>query len=561
MKELKTKKMKNFKYYIGLLLALTLVFTSCQEDDASIGDIITPSNVTISAEVVGLDADNPYGDGSGFVNFTATANDEITYQFNFGDGKTGVAPSGAIQHRFTVTGVNTYTVVVSAVGSGGVTSSTSMEVEVFSSFSDVEVENFLAGELVNDSKKWYWAANIPLHVGLGPVEDDYGNGEFAYEAWWNAIQPWDEEKSCMYDNEFVFTRTEKGLTFEQTVGPAFVPGTYAGTIGVDGDTCHDETVATTMFGVKNVSFFPSSSKAATEGSYNEKPYRGTTFEISDGGFMGWYVGASTYDIISISEDKLHVRIIEKGGGAAWYQVFTSSKPTEGEVFESVFNSLVWSDEFDTNGAPDATKWTYDIGAGGWGNQELQTYTNSTDNAVVEDGFLKITARAENGGYTSARLKSENLYEFTYGRVEVRAKLPNAQGTWPAIWMLGANFDIVDWPACGEIDIMEQNGQDKATTYGALHRPGNFGGDADIGSIPNATSTTEFHNYTVEWTTSEIKLLVDDTVFLSFANSPDTPYNLDFFMILNIAMGGALGGDIDPAFTEDTMEIDYVRVYQ
>ena len=555
--------MKNIKYYIGILITLAVVSTSCQDDDASVGDIIAPTGVTITAEILGVDAANPNGDGSGLVNFTATANNEITYQFNFGDGKTGVAPSGEITHRFTNTGINKYTVVVNAVGTGGQTSSAAVELEVYSSFTDPEAENLLAGELVGDSKTWYWAADLPVHVGLGPVEDDYGNGEFAYEAWWNGIQPFDEEKYCMYSGEFVFTRTDNGLTFEQTVGPAFVPGTYADAIGVAGDVCHDETVATTMFGIKNVSFLPSTSKAALEGSYNDEPYRGTSFEISDGGFMGWYVGASTYDIISVTEDMLQVRIIQAGNGFAWYQIFTSSKPSEeGEAFESVYDNLVWSDEFDTPGAPDATKWTYDYGAGGWGNGELQTYTDNAENVIIEDGFLKITAKDDGaGGYTSTRLKSQDLNEFTYGRVEVRAKLPAAQGTWPAIWMLGANFDTVGWPACGEIDIMEQTGQDKTISSGALHFTGNSGGNAITESTSNATSTTEFHNYTVEWTATVIKLLVDDTVFLTFENTPDSAFNADFFMILNVAMGGSLGGTVDPSFTEDTMEIDYVRVYQ
>ena len=557
--------MKNIKYYIVMIFSLALVFTSCQEDDASIGDIIAPSNVTISAEIVGADAANPYGDGSGIVNFSATANDEITYQFNFGDGKTGVAPSGQMAHRFTVTGVNTFTVVVNAVGTGGVVSSASMEVEVFSSFADPEAENLLAGELVGDSKTWYWAANIPLHVGLGPVEDDYGNGEFAYEAWWNAIGPWDEEKYCMYQNEFVFTRTANGLTFEQTVGPAFIPGTYASELGVAGDTCHDETVATTMFGVKNVSFLPSTSKAATEGSYKEAPYRGTAFEISDGGFMGWYVGASTYDIISVTEDMLQVRIIQAVNGFAWYQVFTSSKPTEGEAeFESAYNNLVWSDEFDTDGAPNAANWTYDLGAGGWGNQEVQTYTSDASNVSVSEGTLKITAKKDGSDYTSARLKSIDLYEFKYGRVEVKAKLPAAQGTWPAIWMLGANFPDVGWPVCGEIDIMEQTGADKNTSLGTFHW-------FDTGTNANASygetlavsdTSTEFHLYTLEWSAEELIILVDNVPVVNIGNNADLPfYDKEFFFILNIAMGGTLGGDIDPAFTEDTMEIDYVRVYQ
>lgn len=225
--------------------------------------------------------------------------------------------------------------------------------------------------------------------------------------------------------------------------------------------------------------------------------------------------------------------------------------------------LVLSDEFEINGAPDPTNWTYDLGDGGWGNGEAQTYTNDAENVIVEDGYLKITAKSDGaGGYTSARVKSENLQEFTYGRVEVRAKLPSAGGTWPAIWALGANFDTVGWPSCGEIDIMEQTGADKNTVLSTLHFPGNSGGGGITNSTSVSTATTEFHNYTVQWTPDLIEFWVDDNpVHNSFVNSTGTPFNSDFFFIMNVAMGGTLGGTIDPEFTEDTMEVDYIRVYQ
>lgn len=225
--------------------------------------------------------------------------------------------------------------------------------------------------------------------------------------------------------------------------------------------------------------------------------------------------------------------------------------------------LAWSDEFEINGAPDPTNWTYDLGVGGWGNGEAQTYTNDPENVIVEDGFLKITAKTDGaGGYTSARIKSENLQEFTYGRVEVRAKLPSAGGTWPAIWTLGANFDIVGWPACGEMDIMEHVGNNPNTVLSTLHYTGNSGGSGPTGSIEIATATSDFHNYTMEWTADSIEFRVDDNpVHNTFVNNTNTPFNNDFFFIMNVAMGGSLGGTIDPEFTEDTMEIDYIRVYQ
>jgi hypothetical protein len=564
--------MKNIKYYIGLVMVLVLVFTSCQEEEATFGDIITPSDVTISAEIVGVDADNPNGDGSGFVNFIATANNEISYKFDFGNGKSEVAPNGVVTHRYTTTGTNTYTVVVNAIGTGGVKSSTSVDIEIFSSFSDVEAVEMMSGSVVGESKTWYWASDKASFVALGPVTDGTMN-EFAYGFWWSDIAPWDEAKSCMYTNEFVFTRLEEGLTFEQTVGPAFIPGTHAETLGVEGDICHDETVATTMFGLKNVSFLPSSSKAALEGTYGEdaqgqpRPYRGTSFEISDGGFMGWFVGASTYDIIKVTDDELVVRIIEDGDDYAWYHTFTSTKPVQGTVVTSyTYNDLVWEDDFNTDGAPDPANWTYDLGRGsnGWGNGESQSYTDNADNVKVEDGSLKITAKADgSGSYTSARLKTQGLYKFKYGRVEVKAKLPAAQGTWPAIWMLGSNITTVSWPHCGEIDIMEQTGDNKDISLGTCHwfdtASSSNASYGETKAVTNASS--EFHLYTMEWTDTAIKIYLDDVKFYELTNSTDLPFNADFFLILNVAMGGNLGGDIDPAFTEDTMEIDYVKVFQ
>lgn len=232
------------------------------------------------------------------------------------------------------------------------------------------------------------------------------------------------------------------------------------------------------------------------------------------------------------------------------------------VGNSSGKQLAWSDEFNTNGAPNSSKWNYNTGAGGWGNNELQTYTNSLENAVVDDGLLKITAKKSGSGYTSARIKSENLYEFTYGIVEVRAKLPSAQGTWPAIWMLGANFDQVSWPTCGEIDIMEQTGSDKNKVLGTCHwsSNGNYAGYGLETPITNATGS--FHIYKLEWTQGgSIKISVDDSQYFEMTTNSSMPFNKDFFFILNIAMGGNLGGTVDPNFTEDTMEIDYVRVYQ
>lgn len=235
-----------------------------------------------------------------------------------------------------------------------------------------------------------------------------------------------------------------------------------------------------------------------------------------------------------------------------------------QVTVTVAQSLIWSDEFNTPGAPDPAKWGYDLGAGGWGNNELQYYTNRPDNAVVSGGTLKIIAKTENfsgSPYTSARLLSKDKFSFKYGKVEARAKLPFGAGTWAAIWMLGSNINTVPWPGCGEIDIMEHVGNQQNKIFGTLHYPGRSGGNADGSSVVIANASTEFHKYAVEWTASTIKISVDDFTFFTFSNSAAVPFNHNFFIILNIAMGGNFGGAVDPAFVSSTMEIDYIRVYQ
>ncbi|GAB3929630.1 family 16 glycosylhydrolase [Mucilaginibacter myungsuensis] len=231
---------------------------------------------------------------------------------------------------------------------------------------------------------------------------------------------------------------------------------------------------------------------------------------------------------------------------------------------AVTSAITWSDEFNVDGPPDATKWGYDTGAGGWGNNEVQYYTNRTDNAVVSNGTLKITAKKENFSgamYTSARLISAGKFTYKYGKIEIRAKLPTQAGTWPAIWSLGSNFANVGWPACGEIDIMEQTGWDKNKVSGTFHYPGFSAGNGPTKSTTVSTSTTAFHTYGLEWDATSLKISVDGVVYQTLANDSGKPFNANFFMILNVAMGGTLGGTIDPNFTTGVMEVDYVRYYQ
>ncbi|MEZ2415773.1 family 16 glycosylhydrolase [Muriicola sp. E247] len=246
------------------------------------------------------------------------------------------------------------------------------------------------------------------------------------------------------------------------------------------------------------------------------------------------------------------------------------------------STLVFADEFDYEGSPDFSKWHHQVigpNNGSWYNDEVQHYTEREENSYVSNGTLKIIAQKEqytSGGvsksYTSARLNSK--YAFTYGRVEVRAKLPAEAGTWPAIWTLGANinetgnyfgqqYGNVGWPACGEIDIMEQRGWDKINTIAYFHwgntNTGAYQSEGSETAVPD--STQEFHLYVLEWTSSTMRVLVDDTLVYELANTQDKPYDNPHYILLNIAMGGNLGGEIPAEFTNATMEIDYVRVYQ
>lgn len=256
-----------------------------------------------------------------------------------------------------------------------------------------------------------------------------------------------------------------------------------------------------------------------------------------------------------------------------YTVLVTGKSSTGKTISqsiqitvTVVLSLVWSDEFDTPGSPDASKWSFETGTGsnGWGNNELEYYTNRTDNALIAGGVLKITAKREaysGSAFTSARLITKGKFSWKYGRMEVMAKLPEGIGTWPAIWMLGDNIGTAGWPACGEVDVMEHVGKQLNVIHGTLHHPGHSGATGDGSTVTIQNVTTAFHKYAVEWDQTTIRFLVDGVPFYSFTNGNTLPFNQNFFLILNVAMGGNFAGPVDPLFSNGAMEIDYVRVYQ
>ncbi|PZR22975.1 MAG: laminarinase [Flavobacterium psychrophilum] len=547
---------KTLNNFMKFLLVLVLV-TGCQEDDLSFGDTNPPSDLQLTAEIVGVTADTPNGDGSGLVNIKASAKGAMTYQFKFNDGtQSDAMPKGEYTQRFTQTGTFTYVITAIAYGSGGSMTSKSINVTVYSSFSDPETVQKLTG---GTNKTWYWFASKAGHLGVGPNEaSDNGAVPQYYAA--GPFEKSSGSAACFYQESLVFTKDGDNLRFKLNADEGVFFNASFNSVG--GSTApDDQCLAYDTSADHMVSLMPTSSLVAPDKTM------GTTMDFN-GGFMGYYIGTSRYEILKITDTELHVRAVMGGNPAlAWYHIFTTKTIAEqqaGNGGDEDYTDLFWSDEFDTDGAPDATKWTYDLGTGenGWGNNEQQYYRQ--ENAVVEGGNLKITAKSETFGgknYTSARLKTEGLFDFTYGRVEIRAKLATGSGTWPALWMLGANYQTQPWPKCGEIDIMEHVGNNQDHVLGTLHMEGNSGGNGISGDTTVAGASTDFHIYELIWSPTQITWKVDGTPFHTYANTASSPFNADFFLIMNVAMGGNLGGTIAPGFVSSTMEVDYVKVFK
>jgi beta-glucanase (GH16 family) len=245
-------------------------------------------------------------------------------------------------------------------------------------------------------------------------------------------------------------------------------------------------------------------------------------------------------------------------------------------------TLTWSDEFNgpDGSAVDPTKWTYDVGGSGCGNEELEYYTTGTQNAVVGGGNLVITATTEGASqyqcsypspgtcqYTSARLLTQGLFAQQYGLFEARVQMPTGQGLWPAVWMLGNDIDTVNWPACGEIDFMETIGSDISTNHGSLHMPTNYGPTGTF-TLPNDASFADaFHTFAVQWEPGTVRFYVDDQLYET-QNQSSVPagdtweFDQPFFLLINVAVGGTWPGSPDSTTTfPQTMKVDWVRVYQ
>lgn len=547
--------MKNL-YKIIFVCVILLLPIGCQEDDASFGLVITPTNLTVTANVA--------EDQSGNVVVTPSAQDATLYHIYFTTDTDPVVITDGEQasFRYTQSGVYTQPITVIAFGTGGASSSTTITVDLdIILVIDPQKLSDIAGA-AGEGKRWVWDASNAGHFGVGDPAVDFPN---FFSASPNQLN------GCLYDDVLTFQHDGQGnysFSLETT-----------------------EATFTNWAEVKR--FFPDASPIQFEDECRDlgdqidtntdfvildSPDGNSTLTVTNSTLSYWS-GATTYEIVELTENILVVRGIQEpfdppGDPLAWYHTFVPDNgvvaPTcsgvTGDTGTGNNDVLIWSDEFNDDGAPCTDNWRYDIGTGdnGWGNGESQYYTDRADNIIVENGVLKITAKAEvfsGSPYTSSRINSKDKFEFQYGKIEFRAKLPTGGGTWPAIWSLGADIDTNPWPGAGEIDYMEHVGNQQDRIFSTVHFPGNSGGNAIGDSIIVPGVSDDFHIYEVIWDENEIRSFVDGTLYFTFPNTSSVPFNKDFFIVMNVAMGGNFGGTIDPNFVESSMEVDYIRVYQ
>ncbi|HBB48743.1 MAG TPA: laminarinase [Flavobacteriaceae bacterium] len=546
----------NYKNLIFALLALPLILLSCQDDDTPFGAVVAPTNLEATIDVA--------DDLSGNVAVTPTAEYALTFHIYFKPDLDPVVigPGETANFRYTDTGVYTQDIVIIAYGRGGAASSISrsIDLDVILMIDPVILQN-LAGA-PNQGKRWVWDSGTTGHFGVGDPAVDFAN---YFSATPNQLNP------CMYDDVLIFSYDGMGdYRFQMEANEAsfvnwaeikrFFPNDNPGQYN---DECRDLSPF--------VSF--DTSFVVLDDS------NGVSTLTVQNSFLSYWSGASSYEIVSLTEDQLVVRGLQDpfdppGAQLAWYHTFVpegGSGPvgcagTTGNPGSGANDVLVWAEEFDVDGPPCSENWSYDLGTGnnGWGNEEVQYYTDDPSNIIVENGVLRITAKSEffaGSNYTSARIKTNQNFDFTYGRVEARAKLPTGGGTWPAIWMLGSDYQTNTWPACGEIDIMEHVGNNQDEIFSSLHYPGNFGGNAVTQGINVPGVSDEFHIYAVEWTEDQITFSVDGNPYHTVAVTQLMPFDSDFFLIANAATGGQFGGNVDPNFDSSSLEIDYIRVYQ
>jgi len=532
----------------GSFLLIFLVFMACQEDEPGLTTLLVPTNLSIATDIA--------SDQSGIVSVTVTADNALNIHVIFKENNEPVVvrPGEPATFQYTQSGQYSQIITVVAYGVGGTASSESISIDLdVRLLIDPSILQKLAGD---GTKRWVWNKEETGHWGADAAFNEQNDG---FQAPPNSLNP------CAYDDVLVFSydandtysyQLETGANDETLVGWADVQYFFPdATPQQFVDECRDISTSNST-AVRTID---------TDTSFLVVEEDGEFYLEVENSTLSFWSGATRYKIIELTDDFLSVRgdhqPILESIEIAYYHQFRPEDYDPDAAFQSEFNTLFWSEEFDVAGAPDPAIWNYDLGDLGVNNEE-QIYTNDPSNIIVEDDLLKITAIADgSGGYTSARIQTLDNFEFQYGRVEIRAKLPTGGGTWPALWMLGGDLLTNPWPAAGEIDIMEHVGNNQDVILGSTHDPNNFAGNARSVTTTLPGASDNFHLYGIEWTAGEITFLIDNEPYGTLENNGSLPFNKDFFFILNVAMGGDLGGTIDPAFTQSTMEVDYIRVYQ
>jgi beta-glucanase (GH16 family) len=510
--------MMNKTNFFAIILLLS--FISCSNESESGGsNDLEPSDVSLTGIAIGADSNNPNGDGSGIVDFTITATNATSYEVLINEEELELIQN-TFSYTFTNVGTNSYTITVMAFNSEGSASAT-YTITVF-------VSN-------NGGPQLVWSDEFD---GNGTIDTTKWSYETGGGGWGNnEVQAYTSDQSNV--------KIENGVLKITAIKENANAATYyfdelnlldSGDNIVSAIENFDGALPTLNgFDGANAQVIANPNMSGENTTSNVVEFIKT---LGSNGNAGVFWDRSSAIDLSVN-NKLSLKTWSPETGVVVRLKLENS--ADGSEFYLVDASTSVSDAWETL--------TYDFSG-------APAYTY--DRLVV---FFDHGNNLDN--YSSGRIKTQNLYDFTYGKVEVRAKLPASTGTWPAIWMLGSNFTSVSWPHCGEMDIMEQKGWDKNNVLGTFHWQ-DSASDSYAGyglETEASTSTSEFHLYSLEWTPDVIYVLYDNEIYVTFANNSSLPFDADFFLILNVAMGGNLGGDIDPDFTQDTMEIDYVRVYQ
>ena len=311
-----------------MVLMLAVSIQSCQEDDTEFGDITTPSNLVVSSEIQGQSVSDPNGNGTGIVVFNASADNALNYSFDFGDGRTGTSFNGMLEHRFVQLGVNSYNVTITATGTAGVATTETIVIDVLSTFDDAEAKQFLTG---GASKTWYWSVAENGHWGVGPTElignqspeSYYTPAFFAVPAYGRYC---DDLTECFYEDEMVFTMDGNNVIYElKNFGATYFHNTYLSEFGgpsADNPNNSDECLPFTAPAPGTITFVPTIDTVVPADQS-----RKTTMLLPNDNFISWYVGASEYEILEITENRMVLRCVQANDPAlAWYHTLTTDVP-------------------------------------------------------------------------------------------------------------------------------------------------------------------------------------------------------------------------------------------